>query len=85
MKPLNKVALLVWALAAVSLILNAVEFWGTYQNFAGLREQAGEASLWWSMLARSTSTIVMQFAALVGLGTLIEIADRILWQVRKPD
>ncbi len=84
-KPLNKVALALWIVAAVLALLNSVEIWSAYQNMKPLRQEVGEGYLAWEALVHSISSAIVQLAFLVGLGTLIEIADEVLSHVRKSD
>jgi len=79
----NKIALALWAIAILLAILNSAEIWNACQHMRPLRQHAGEGHLAWAAMVHSVSNAVVQFAFLAALATLIEIADRILWQTRK--
>lgn len=87
-KPISKIAIALWVVAAVALVAYA------YSEVESIR---GEIALNtaryhitsepyaitpWAMDVGSIGGIAIQVAMLVGLGWLIELVDRILWHVK---
>ncbi len=82
-KPLHKVAMLLWILAIACAVMNFADLWTAYKSLQAVRPMAGETfAIWSPTMTRSLSAICLQFGLLGGTGTLIEIADRILWQLK---
>ena len=83
-KPLNKVALALWVLAALAVIGEACSFVVLQQ---GIQMAAARDTVYlvggsvWNM-ARSA---VMSAAALVALGMMVELLDQIRWNTARRD
>ena len=82
-KPINKVALVLWVVAVLVALSDSFEIWTNFKNMKDVATEAGETYLVVETLVRGVAALVLQSALLVGLGTLIEIVDRIHWNTQK--
>jgi hypothetical protein len=79
-KPLNKFALLLWAIAIVGAAFNIWSLHILFHTAGGLLPAARltilSGSVW-----RTVNAVLVQSAILVSLGMLIEMVDQIRWQI----
>ena len=83
-KPLNKVALLMWLLAAVTLVTEIWIFARTFEQVEHVLVPANVFRFVSSMWELVRSGFVSA-GGLVAYGTIIEILDRIRWNAMKPE
>jgi hypothetical protein len=80
-KPINKVALFVWVMAAVVAVLNATELVYALETLNRIPDRSMETDVIVETTIRMlSSNIAVPATALIALGALIEIADGIRWR-----
>jgi len=77
-KPVNKFALTLWIMAAIYI---AVQVWALVH----IMNLTVSAHMSYPPLWDGLESIVKTSALLASLGVVIELLDRILWQLRTPD
>ena len=84
-KSINKVAIVIWALVPVVCGLEAFHAWVGWVNSheTGQLIDPMNLRLLWSGVAAEAIVAIQEGALLLGLGTLIEIFDRIRWNAEK--
>jgi len=81
-KPLNKFALLLWAIAVV---MAAYNMWSIYNLFQTVSElpPGAHANIMFGSAWRTVSAVLVQSSVLISLGVLIEMVDQIRGHVTR--
>jgi hypothetical protein len=87
-KPINKIALLMWAVAAIVGIVQAADLWWNFANTWQHDPEiinADPLGTTIGTLVHMAMQVVLPVVLLVGTGALTEILDGIRWNTRRAD